>query len=73
MSSIKTQNETVLDALRRGPMTPLDAVKLGIMRLSARVYDLREQGEPIVARLISVRTRRGTARVAQYTLNVKGR
>jgi len=71
MAKTRTQNEKVLAALRRGPLTPLDAVRMGIMRLSARVYDLRDQGEPIVARLISVPTRDGTARVAEYTLTPK--
>lgn len=68
MAKTRSQNEKVLAALRRGPLTPLQAVRMGIMRLSARVYDLREEGQNIVARLVTVPTRDGTARVAEYTL-----
>ena len=41
-----TQNDTILRHLEQhGEITPLDALRLyGIMRLGARIYDLREKG-----------------------------
>lgn len=41
-----TQNEAVLEYMREhGSITPQEAVNaLGCFRLSARIYDLREQG-----------------------------
>lgn len=40
----------ILDALRRGPLTPMDALhRFGCFRLAARVRDLREQGHAIAA------------------------
>ena len=44
-----SQNEQVLKRLKRGPLTPLQAwAELGVYRLSARIYELREQGENIM-------------------------
>jgi hypothetical protein len=43
-----TQNEMILDALLRGPLTPMEALeRLGVFRLAARVGELRERGYPI--------------------------
>jgi hypothetical protein len=59
------QSERLLEALRKGPITPLDAWRyLGIYRLGARIFDLKRQGHPIVTELLKV----GPRRVAQYRL-----
>lgn len=43
-----TQNDLILDALKRGPLTPLEALeRFGCFRLAARVRDLRERGHAI--------------------------
>lgn len=43
-----SQNEQILAALRRGPLTPLEALeRFGCFRLAARVGELREQGHAI--------------------------
>lgn len=43
-----SQTDLVLLALREGPLTQLDALqKHGVMRLSARIYDLRHMGHSI--------------------------
>lgn len=43
------QNNQILEHLKSGkPITPLDALKLyGCLRLSARIFDLREKGHVI--------------------------
>lgn len=41
------QNDEILQMLKRGPITALDAAKIGCMRLAARVHDLRMQGHVI--------------------------
>ena len=71
----KSQNEKLLDALARQPMTAGDIWReLGIARASARVYDLRNDGFDIQSRDIDVPTRDGgTARVALYTLKSRQR
>lgn len=64
-----SQNNIVLAALRRGPITALAAMRdFGILRLGARIYDLRRRGHRIDARNVRVRTRSGHATVARYTL-----
>lgn len=65
-----SQCERLLARLKRGPITPLEAwSELGIYRLGARVYDLKEQGHEITKELVSVTNRMGEeCRVAQYTL-----
>ena len=46
-----SQNASILAALKRGPLTPLYALQqLGVMRLAARVYELRQCGHNITAR-----------------------
>lgn len=47
---MKTQCEMVMDYMREnGSITSMEAFsKLGITRLSARIYDLRKAGENIV-------------------------
>jgi len=41
------QNDEILRMLKQGPITALDAAKIGCMRLAARVHDLRMQGHVI--------------------------
>lgn len=64
------QCDRLLERLKRGPITPLEAwSELGIYRLGARVYDLKEQGHDIAKDLVAVRNRNGEeCRVAQYRL-----
>ena len=65
-----SQCERLLARLKRGPITPLEAwSELGIYRLGARVYDLKEQGHEITKKMVAVSNKFGEeCRVAQYTL-----
>lgn len=65
-----TQTEKVLTYLiEEGAITPLRALNdLGVMRLSARIMELRELGYIISTDFVEVRTRDGKTRIAQYTL-----
>ena len=67
---MKPSSAAVLSYMKKyGSVTPIEALKhCGTMRLGARIFDLREDGYRIKSRLVSVRTRNGTARVARYTL-----
>lgn len=64
------QETQVLARLRRGPLTPLEALKeLGVYRLAAVVYRLRDAGWPIDTEELKTPCRNGrTARVARYHL-----
>ena len=63
-----SQESRILSHLKRGPITPLQALnKFGCLRLAARVHRLREKGHPIEARTVE----RGGAMVAQYYLEPK--
>lgn len=43
-----TQNEWVLDNLKRGPLTQMDALRgCGCFRLASRINDLRNAGHQI--------------------------
>ena len=42
-----TQTQQIHNMLKKGPVTPLDALKIGCFRLSARIYDLRREGVKI--------------------------
>lgn len=69
---MKSQNERILKYLqthKRG-ITQLQALeKLGVLRLSGRIYDLRDQGYEIATNIIEVQNRFGeTAKVAEYRL-----
>lgn len=69
---MKTQNERVLKYLqthKRG-ITQLQALeKLGVLRLSGRIYDLRDQGYEIATNIIEVPNRYGVvSKVAEYRL-----
>lgn len=65
-----TQCERLLARLKRGPITPLEAwSELGIYRLGARVFDLKEQGHEITKKMVAVSNKFGEeCRVAKYTL-----
>lgn len=68
---METQNERLLHHLSNaGPIDPLQAwSQLGIYRLGARVYDLKEAGHNIVKTMIDVNNRFGEkCRVALYSL-----
>ena len=60
-----TQNDMLLVALRNGAhITPLSALeKFGCFRLSARIWDLRNEGHPISKKTIT--TPQGKS-VAEY-------
>lgn len=61
-----SQNEQILDALKRGPLTPLDALeRFGCFRLAARVGELREQGHSIAVERLKLPTGK---RIAQYRM-----
>lgn len=43
-----SQNDEILAALKRGPLTPLEALeRFGCFRLAARIDELRQRGYPI--------------------------
>lgn len=65
-----TQNEMVLTWLKKAPIGPLEAMKeMGIMRLAARIKDLRDEGNHIDMSWNYVMDRHGEERrVARYTL-----
>jgi len=64
-----TQNVALLAALRRGPITPGDALRrFGSMRLAARVWELKQLGYPIERRM---RELQNGKKVAEYFLKVK--
>ena len=55
----------ILSLLQRGEaITPVRAMDMGILRLSARIWDLRAKGWPIETNLVKV----GRSRVAEYRL-----
>ena len=69
-----TQREQVLKYIQDfGSITPLDALKdLGIFRLGARVFELREQGYNVETDMIEVPNRYGgKTRIAKYTMGEK--
>ena len=58
-----TQTERVLQYLKDfGSITPLQALSdLGVMRLGARIWDLRQAGYPITRRMVGSKNRYGEA------------
>ena len=64
----QTQTEMILDDLQAGHrITPIDALKqYGAMRLSARIWDLRDAGHVIQDRTKRVKTRRGYTHVSEF-------
>ena len=66
-----TQNELILEYLDQfGSITPLEAMRdLGVMRLSARIADLKADGYSIVTDMVAVPNRYGRkSHVARYRL-----
>lgn len=66
-----TQTERVLQYLKDfGSITPLQALSdLGVMRLGARIWDLRQAGYPITRRMVGSKNRYGEAvSFAEYRL-----
>lgn len=69
-----TQCELVMKYIEDyGSISPLEAFKdLGITRLSARVYELRKSGVPIIGETEKAKTRYGsTAYYTRYKLGGK--
>lgn len=65
-----TQNEMVLGWIKKAPIGPMVAMKeLGVMRLAARIKDLRDDGHKIQTEWDYVTDRYGQERrVARYIL-----
>lgn len=65
------QETAVLARLRTGPLTPLQALReLGVLRLAAVVYRLKDAGWNVQTELVKKTCRNGrTARVARYYLS----
>lgn len=65
-----TQNEMVLGWIKKAPIGPMEAMQeLGVMRLAARIKDLRDEGHDIDMSWNYVMDRHGQERrVARYTL-----
>jgi hypothetical protein len=58
-----SQNEKILAALKRGPLTPMEALeRFGCFRLAARVGELREQGHAIGVEKVATSTGKHVAR-----------
>jgi hypothetical protein len=71
---MKTQTAQVLEALHNGSgITSLEAQeRFGIMRLAARIKDLKDDGYCITSQMVSVTNRYGdSVKVAKYWLAVK--
>ena len=66
-----TQSQRILKYLRDfGSITPLEAMQdLGVMRLGARIYDLKKAGHPISRRMVTIKNRYGeSVSFAEYRL-----
>lgn len=63
-----TQAQLILAHLQSGKsISPLEALKhYGIMRLGARIWELKRDGHPIKSRIVTNRKR--TAHFAEYRL-----
>lgn len=61
-----SQNQKIIEMLRRGPITPTDALMhVGCFRLAARIRDLREMGYRIDTQIQHVNGKR----YAKYSLS----
>lgn len=70
-----TGNERVLNYIKKyGSITQKQAADyLGLSRLSARIWDLRQQGKQILTEYITVKNRYGIKiKVARYSLIKEG-
>lgn len=66
-----TQSDMILEYIERnGSITPMEAMnELGVMRLGARIFDLKEQGVPIITERVKGENRRGEVTTfARYRL-----
>lgn len=65
-----TQNERIEKALRKGPLTRLQAInRFGVLNLWARVAELRQRGLSIKSERVSVKNRYGErTTVARYRM-----
>lgn len=64
-----TQTEWILDKLKAGPLTAIDALNgCGCFRLAARIKDLRESGYQIETQTLDLPNGK---HIAQYTLLAK--
>ena len=70
MAMMNSQNARILSHLRIKSITPLEALKYaGTLRLSARIYELRDAGHDIRTEMVTVQNSRGERkRVARYKL-----
>lgn len=69
-----TQCDLVMQYMKDyGSISPLEAFRdLGITRLSARIYELRKSGVPIIGETEKAKTRYGaTAYYTRYRLAIK--
>lgn len=69
-----TQNERLLRHLTGyGSITPVEALSdYGIMRLGARIYDLKREGHVITSELVEGRNRYGErTRYARYRMGAR--
>lgn len=65
MSSARIQREKVLDALRQGPLSTLQARnELFIMSIAARIFELKQKGYNIATYPLKA----GSKKIAQYVL-----
>ena len=67
----KTQAQRVLDYMAEfGSITPLDAFRdLGVMRLGARIFDLKREGFKIVGKSETIKNRYGEhCTIKRYSL-----
>jgi hypothetical protein len=59
------QTEQILQMLRKGPVTPMDALRqVGSLRLAARIGELKREGHNIITEMV---TKRGK-KFASYKL-----
>lgn len=67
---IRTQTDQVLEYLRAtGPLDQFTAAdELGVLRLGARIWDLKQRGYAIRTELVEAPVQYGGSRVAQYSL-----
>ncbi|MBE9538504.1 MAG: hypothetical protein IMF06_05435 [Proteobacteria bacterium] len=65
---MNSQADTLLAALRKGPLTTGDIHRLGIGRPAARILNLRQRGHSIITRIKEINTMWGVSRIARYTL-----
>lgn len=68
-----TQKQRLLNALKAGPLTPMECWnQLGIYRVSGRILELRQDGHDIKTEMVDVENQFGEpCRVARYSLNPK--